>query len=208
MPPTPTIQTIIFNNHRIEIFIPDSTLVKDDYKKGFADFTFPYWAKLWPSAIGLCQFLQNNLQYIKNKKVLELAAGLGLPGIFCATHASQVCISDIEPQAVALVQQSVLHNKLSNVTCQVIDWNNLKEVAIPNTLLLSDINYEPAQFEKLLSVIRYFLSNHCTLILSTPQRLMAKDFINQLLPYCKKQATTTADLDGQQTDISIFVLKE
>jgi predicted nicotinamide N-methyase len=205
---TSTLQQFLFNNHRIEIFIPDSSAIKDNYKKGVADFTSPYWAKLWPSAIGLCQFLQNNLHYIKNKKVLELAAGLGLPGIFCATHASQVCISDIEPQAVALVQQSVLHNKLANITCRVIDWSDCEKVAIPDVLLLSDINYEPAQFEKLLSVIRYFLSNHCTIILSTPQRLMAKDFINQLLPYCKEQATTTADLDGQQTDISIFVLKE
>lgn len=208
MPHTPILQTFFFNNYRIEIFIPDSNTIKNDYKKGAPDFISPYWAKLWPSAIGLCQFLQNNLHYIKNKKVLELAAGLGLPGIFCAAHASQVCISDIEPQAVELARQSALHNQLANVSCQVIDWNQLKDVDIPDVLLLSDINYEPAQFEKLESVIRYFLSNHCTIILSTSQRLMAKDFINQLLPYCKEQATATTDLKGLQTDISILVLKE
>ncbi len=208
MPYTHTIHSFHFHNHHIEIFIPNRKLIKDDYKKGEADFTSPYWAKLWPSAIGLCQFLQNNLHYIQNKKVLELAAGLGLPGMFCASRASQVCISDIEPQAVELARQSALHNQLANVTCHVIDWNNLEEVAIPDTLLLSDINYEPAQFEKLLSVIRYFLSNHCIIILSTPQRLMAKDFITQLLPNCKEQATVTADLEGQPTDISVFVLKE
>jgi predicted nicotinamide N-methyase len=198
----PNLQRFNIHNQPFEIFVPVSSSIRT------ASVLSPSWAKMWPSAIGLCQFLQNNLHYIQNKKVLELAAGLGLPGIFCAAHSSQVCISDIEPQAVELARQSALHNKLANVTCQVIDWNNLEGVAIPDVLLLSDINYEPAQFEKLLSVIRYFLSNHCIIILSTPQRLMAKDFINQLLPYCKEHATTTADLDGQQTDISIFVLKE
>ena len=164
-------------------------------------------AKVWPAAVGLCIFLQNNLHYIKNKKVLELAAGPGLPGIFCAAYACQVCISDIKPQAVALARLSATQHQLENISCRVIDWNDLQDVPLPEVLLLSDINYEPSQFEQLLSVIHYFLDNQCTIILSTPQRLMAKDFINQLLLFCEEQTETEVELEGQKTNISVFVLK-
>lgn len=208
MPNSPILHRFDFTDHAIEIFIPDGIRVKEEYKKGGTDVVSPYWAKIWPAAVGLCYFLQDRLHYIKDKKVLELAAGLGLPGIFCASYASEVCISDIEAEAVAIMQLSVAKQQLKNVACRVVDWNQLEEVAIPDVLLLSDINYEPAQFEKLLSIIQYFLSNRCTILLSTPQRLMAKNFINQLLPLCAEQATVPLEWHGQQTAISVFVLKD
>ncbi len=205
---TAILQGFLISNQCIEIFTPDGSRVKEDYKNRPLNSISPYWARVWPAAIGLCHFLQDNLHYIKSKRVLELAAGLGLPGIFCAPYAHQVCISDIEPQTVELARQSALHNKLVNVDCRVIDWNYLQEVAIPDVLLLSDINYEVAQFEILLSVISYFLANRCTIILSTPQRLMAKDFIARLLLYCKEQTATEIALENQNADVSIFVLKK
>jgi methyltransferase-like protein 23 len=208
MPHTAILQHFLIGNLSIEIFAPDDSGIKKDYKKGQSNSISPYWARVWPAAIGLCHFLQDNLHYIENKKVLELAAGLGLPGIFCASYACQVCISDIEPQAVELARQSALHNKLVNIDCRVIDWNYVQEMIAPDVLLLSDINYEPAQFEKLFSVISYFLANQCTIILSTPQRLMAKDFITPLLVYCKEQTATTIEQENQKADISIFVLKK
>lgn len=208
MPHTEILQHFLIGNQRIEIFTPDYSRLKDDYKNGQSNSIPPYWSRVWPAAIGLCLFLQDNLHYIKSKRVLELAAGLGLPGIFCAQYAHQVCISDIEPQAVELARQSAMHNKLVNVDCRVIDWNYLQEVAVPDVLLLGDINYEVAQFEKLLSVISYFLANRCTIILSTPQRLMAKDFITPLLVYCKEQTATAIEQENQKADISIFVLKK
>ncbi len=202
----PVLQTFFINDKGIEIFVPDSLPLKETHRnKNVASL---YWAKVWPAAPGLCVFLHNNLHYIKNKNVLELAAGPGLPGIFCAAFACQVCISDIEPQAVALMQQTVVHHQIKNISCRVIDWNNLHNVPLPEVLLLSDINYEPSQFEQLLSVIHYFLNNQCTVILSTPQRLMAKDFINQLLLFCKEQTETEVEMEGQQTIISVFVLKK
>jgi hypothetical protein len=36
---------------------------------------------------------------------------------------------------------------------------------------------------------------------------MAKEFINQLLLYCKEQAETEVEMEGHKTIISVFVLK-
>ena len=208
MPISSILQSFLIRNKSIGIFVPDPDELVEEFKTQKRAPTAFYWAKVWPAAIGLCTFLQDNLHYIKNKNILELAAGPGLPGIFSAAHASSVCISDVEPKAVALVQQSVALHQLTNVCCQVIDWNDLTGVTIPETVLLSDINYEPTQFKKLFTIIDYLLINHCTIILSTPQRLMAKDFINQLLMHCKDQATVDVEMDGKQTAISVFVLKQ
>ena len=200
------LQQFLINTQAIEIFVPDPIVITEAYKNKQAGSASLYWAKVWPAAVGLCIYLQDNLHYIKDKNVLELAAGPGLPGIFLAPYAQQVCISDIEPQAVTLAQQSVVHYQLKNVSCRVVDWNDLQDIPIPEVVLLSDVNYEPAQFEQLLLVIHYLLDKQCTIILSTPQRLMAKEFINQLLIVCKEQTAIEVKLEEKKTNISVFVL--
>lgn len=167
----------------------------------------PYWGKVWPAALGLCKFLQNNLHYIQKKKVSEIAAGLALPSIFAAPYAAEVYCSDIEPAAMELVKKSALHNQLSNVHCTVAGWNGMDAAIIPDVILLSDVNYEPAQFNGLLEVIEYYLKQRCTVILSTPQRLMAKPFIEALLKYCCRQEEVMVKEHEIETAVSVFVLK-
>ena len=204
---TAALQTFIFGDKIVEIFVPDQKQVKENYSLNSTSFSSPYWAKVWPASIALCTFLQSNLHYIIDKKLLELAAGLALPGIFCAAYAKEICISDIEPAAIEIMRISILHNNLKNSIAEVIDWSNFQTIAIPEVLLLSDINYEPAQFEVLSNLIRHFLNHNCTIILSTPQRLIGRDFINKLLQFCKEQTAENVDYEGTPVAVSIFVLK-
>lgn len=194
------LKKINIGNQSIGLFIPDNP-------ETIAGIHSPYWGKVWPAAIGLCNFLQSSLHYINRKKVLELAAGLGLPGLFAASYANSLCLSDIEPTAVAYMEESVKLNNLTNVQCRVIDWNKAGEMEIPDTLLLSDVNYEPAVFDSLYQSLMYFLNKGCIIILSTPQRLMAKEFINRLLPHVIQQDEVTVETEPA-TAISIFVLKQ
>jgi methyltransferase-like protein 23 len=197
---TAVIKTFVINKTLIELFVP-----ADPYQA--STIKSPYWAKVWPAAIGLCHFLHDNKQHIKNKKVLELAAGLGLPSIFSANYANHISSSDIEPAAVRFLQESFRYHQLDHTNCQVLDWSNAKTMDIPDTLLLSDINYEPDQFDELFSIIQHFLYHNTTIVLSTPQRLMAKDFISQLLPWCRQQVEVMVTQDNIKSAISILVLK-
>jgi predicted nicotinamide N-methyase len=197
---TPVLKTFSVNHRHIHLYIPDATAQK-------LSVYSPYWAKVWPAARGLCSFLQNNLHYIQRKTVTELAAGLGLPTMFVAPYAVKVYCSDIEPAAVDLIKQSVQYNQFKNVRCQVKDWCDLYDAVVPHTLLLSDVNYEPEQFSKLHEVVRHYLGHRCTIIISTPQRLMAKIFIEKLLPSCIQQDEVLINEKGTETAISIFVLK-
>jgi predicted nicotinamide N-methyase len=199
MLPNTVLQTFNINHEQVNIFVPVP-------HSSLPHFHSPYWAKVWPAALGLCYFLQDHLHYIQQKKITEIAAGLGLPSIFAAPHAAQVHCTDIEPMAIEMVQQSVLHNKINNVHCSVADWNDFLQMEIPDTILLSDVNYEPEQFNQLLIAINYYLKHHCTVILSSPQRLMAKPFIAQLLPSCIQQEEVIVKARKSTTAVSIFVL--
>lgn len=179
----------------ISIAVPDAVAIQQQYANNKHN---AYWAQVWPASVGLCHFLQQHSHFIKDKKVLELAAGLGLAGLFAAKWAKQVHITDIEPQAMEYIRQSIAHNQLQNVTCAAMDWNDAVQLSLPEVVLLSDVNYSPAQFEELEKVIIYFIQKKVTVILSTPQRLVAKEFINRLLPYYKEQ--------WEEEGVSVFVL--
>jgi predicted nicotinamide N-methyase len=194
------LQIFYVNTQPVRLYIPDATAHKLSVHS-------PYWAKVWPASLGLCHFLDNNLHYVQQKTVTELAAGLGLCTIFAAKFAANVYSSDIEPAAVELIEQSVQYNRYVNVRCKVKSWNDCYGDIIPDTLLLSDVNYEPEQFEALYQMVHYFLEHKCTVIISTPQRLMAKSFMEKLLPFCMEQDEVLINEKGTETAISIFVLQ-
>ncbi len=205
-----TLQNFEFGPEKLRVFVPDLTAVKKQYqhlKKANPSIAFPYWSQVWPAALGLCRFLVDHTHYIQDKKVLELAAGLGLPSLLAARYACEVQASDYIPEAVELMKRSADHNGAMNMQCSLLNWNHLPGSISSDVLLLSDINYDPAVFDNVYSLVQRFLNNGTTIILSTPQRLMAKPFIDRLLPYYKKKDELLIENSGQQTTISVLVLK-
>jgi len=204
------LQRVDLGTQQLLLYVPEPRLLKDHYqeiKKNNPSAAFPYWAQVWPAAIGLCQFLLRHVQYLQDKKILELAAGLGLPSLLAAHYAREVLASDHIPGAVALMRYSVQHNGIKNMQCDLLDWNDLPATLKADTLLLSDINYAPAVFDEVYSIIQRFLNDGTTIILSTPQRLMAKPFIDRIYPYCILQEEVLVEKTGQPSFITVFVLQ-
>lgn len=205
------LQTFSFSNHSIKVVVPDVDSLQQWYAKevvtiGTADF--PYWGKIWPAAKALCSFINNHTELFKDKQVLELAAGVGLPSLLSAFFAKEVCCSDYNADAVTFINESIMENKLQNISARIIDWNHLPPGLTADILLLSDINYEPGSFETLFKVLIQFLNNNATVLLSTPQRLMAKPFIEQVLPFCKQQEEVLIKTEDDETMCSVFMLKK
>ena len=201
-----TVEQFSFNHILVNLVIPDTNSIQQWYSVQLQtnkNFPFPYWAKVWPSAIALANFLEANKQLIDQKKVLELAAGLGLPSLVASKFATSVVCSDYVLEPLSLVEQSIIINQLSNVECCILDWNCLPENLFTDVLLLSDINYEPSAFNQLSKVMKFFLKNNSTIILATPQRIMAKPFIEAVLPFCVEQTERMID----ETAITILVLR-
>lgn len=202
---------IQIGNIDIKLFVPEEQSVKAAYQKEKEEHTlspFPYWARLWPSALALGTFLQQQPHYVAGKDVLELAAGLGLPSLLAAHYAHSVCCSDYLPESLEVIDLSIKTNGAANITTRLLDWHHLPEGLRADVLLLSDINYNPAEFDILYKVLAGFLRNDTVILLSTPQRLLAKDFIEKLLPFCTLHEEIPVKNEGQITLVSVFVLEK
>lgn len=198
------LQVLSIAGESLEIYVPDSSGVRHRYKD---DPEAAYWAQVWPAAIGLCLFLQKHPHYIERKDVLELAAGLGLPGLYAAGIAGKVCITDRSEEATACVMRSIEHLRLSSVVSMTMDWTASCDAPLPDVVLLSDVNYDPSLFDELHQALVYFLEKKVTVIISTPQRLIAKQFMVRLLSYCVLQWSSDVLLRGRETGVSVWVLQ-
>jgi predicted nicotinamide N-methyase len=104
---------------------------------------------IWPAAIELCNYLSDNPTLVAGKTVLELGAGVGLPGLLAAKlGASKVVLTDYEPQVVAhTAHNTSLCNILSSLcTGLCLDWTKLDQLpaehaAAYQLILAADVLY-------------------------------------------------------------------
>jgi predicted nicotinamide N-methyase len=169
---------------------------------------FPYWAKVWPSAIALHNVLQKHPNWIKDKHVLEIGAGIGLPSLMMAGITKSIQVSDYDIEAVELLQKNIEHLQLQNAQALQLDWNALPEAIYPEVIILSDVNYDPTQFVTLTKLIEKFIHQGSTVILSTPQRIMASSFVQKLEGYIIERHEALVDENGIPKEISILVLSK
>lgn len=203
------LKSIDLPNGPFSLYIPEQAAVAGIYRQLQAEKEmepFPYWARLWPSAIALSAFLQKQPQWVAGKQVAELAAGVGLPSMVAATCARQVWCSDISKEAMEVAAKSAGLHLLENIEFEACNWNNLPADFDAEVVLLSDINYEPSVFDQLEKVLTDLLQKSCTLLLATPQRLMAKSFLEKLSGFISSSHEERVEADGQITFVSIFVL--
>lgn len=199
------LQQFFIQRQCTELFVPDAKEVQAAYQKG--DSPFPYWSQVWPAAIALSEFLLHHSHFIINKKVVELAAGLGLPSIVAARYAYSVISSDYLPEAVEVIELSAQHNHCKNLRVALFNWHSLPQDIEADVLLLSDINYNPDVFTAQHELINYFLQKGATIILSTPQRLIGKEFIAPLLTYCRQQQEILIMHDEKEVAVTVMVLQ-
>ena len=197
-------------NSWLTLYVPDNELVKPTYEGLLAKnaaTVFPFWAKIWPAAKAMADFLEAELPYIKNKRVIEIGAGVGLPSFTIAKHAAEIIISDYATEAVELIEKNIEHLGLTNTKAMCLDWNDFPTNIKADVVLLSDINYAPTEFNALLHLIEKFLTQGSTIIITTPERITASPFVEKINMYIKSSTFQTIENGLEQTKINILVLK-
>jgi predicted nicotinamide N-methyase len=197
-------------NSWLTLYVPDNELVKPTYEGLLAKNTatvFPFWAKIWPAAKAMADFLEAELPYIKNKRVIEIGAGVGLPSFTIAKHAAEIIISDYATEAVELIEKNIEHLGLTNTKAMCLDWNDFPTNIKADVVLLSDINYAPTEFNALLHLIEQFLTQGSTIIITTPERITASPFVEKINKYIKSSTFQTIENGLEQTKINILILK-
>jgi predicted nicotinamide N-methyase len=193
----------------LRVYIPTQHLVKPSYEQLLASFVnepFPFWAKLWAASKVLSQYLDANPQWVKAKVVLEMGAGIGQPSLTMAHLAKEVIITDHNKDAVELLEKNMLHLGLTNARAMQLDWNRYDNFINADTILLSDINYDPEAFAPLLNTIVHYIEKGAIIIIATPQRIMGAPFIESLQHYVKHNETKPVLEQDTEVMISIYIL--
>ncbi|KAI2510395.1 hypothetical protein MHU86_3968 [Fragilaria crotonensis] len=83
----------------------------------------PYGGKLWPSALGIANFLLESNAISTSTKVLELGCGTGLPSLVAASLGASVVATDISTVVLLLLQAGWkgCHPRKGNLSSQLFD---------------------------------------------------------------------------------------
>ncbi|MEN9458791.1 MAG: hypothetical protein RL135_1381 [Bacteroidota bacterium] len=195
----------------LKLYIPDPIFIKPTYeglRLNNPATLFPFWAKVWPSAIALSTFLQQNIGLVNNKSVLEIGAGIGLPSFLIAKHAAHLTITDYAEDAIELLQKNIAHTRFNSIKAIFADWNLFPSSIVADVVLLSDTNYAPSEFESLLKLIQDFIHKGATIIIASPERITASPFIEQLKMNITQQDIIEIIYNDEKVFIGLFVLKQ
>ncbi|XP_071321992.1 histone-arginine methyltransferase METTL23-like [Trachinotus anak] len=122
-----------------------------------------YGMYVWPCAVVLAQYLWSQRQELRDKTVLELGAGVSLPGVVAARCGAKVILSDSAENPLCLenCRRSCEANSLQDVAVLGLTWGEVSPdlVLLPklDLILGSDVFYEPQDFEDVLVTVAFLL---------------------------------------------------
>ncbi len=130
----------------------------------------PYWTKMWPAALVLASFVASRKGGFG--RVLELGAGLGVPGLIAGACGRSVFLSDLEPDALDFACAAVELNKLEqNVRVALLDWANPpSDLGTFNTIVASEILYHPPLYPTLVTLLDNIMAPNATVYITHEQR--------------------------------------
>jgi predicted nicotinamide N-methyase len=140
----------------------------------------PYGLLLWDSAIALAEFIASSPELVTNKRVLELGAGVGLPGLVAQSVGAHVAQTDHFGEALDVAALNAASNGITGISRFWADWRNWQSTDVYDVVLGADILYDPEVHAELARVIKSALSPKGTLLLADPGRPQALEFLGRL----------------------------
>src|SRR3954449_12144843 len=101
----------------------------------------PYGVSLWPSAIALSHEIATRAEAFRGRSVLELGAGVGLPGIVAATLGGRVVQTDKDELSLHLCKRNGERNGVEGIAYRLADWTAWDDLGRYDWIIGSDILY-------------------------------------------------------------------
>lgn len=156
----------------------------------------PFWAEIWPAAIGLAVFMLQNQEVFAGKHILELGAGAGLAGIAAKMTGALVTQSDFIEAAFSFIRVNCLRNQVPVGKFLWADWRNFPDVPAQYDIIIgADILYEKTVHSDLVKVFQQVLKSDGTVYLSDPGRGFGRQFVSDL---------TVSGWENIQVQIPVF----
>ena len=135
---------------------------------------------LWPAALALAALVRSAPQLVAHSRVIELGAGVGLPGLLCASHASLVVLTDIVAETLANLRYNaslLAPEAARRVRVDSLDWRDCAAgvCSLPrcDLVLASDVVYEPTLLAALAGTLETLLVRDCARALVTAEQRTA-----------------------------------
>jgi methyltransferase-like protein 23 len=180
-----TIGDVPLHEHRLtvgarawSILHTGAVLTLDDEQRFFDQPTrLPYGAMLWPSAIALAHDVVS--RDLAGKRVLELGAGIGLPGLVAVAGGAHVVQTDNDDVALHVGRLNAARNAVT-VTHRAADWTRFDDADRYDVVLGSDILYAAAMHEPLAEIFARNVAPGGRLLLADPLRAASMPLLERL----------------------------
>lgn len=174
-------ETVILGDVTFEIERPwgsdqmfDHAAVRSAYA---SDEYIPYWAELWPAARMLAKAILALAPCPKPMHALEVACGLGLPGIAAMRRGFFVSFSDIDELAVTYAADNAKRNGFRegmHFGTAAVDLRSPPQDLVFDVLLGADLLYEERMLEPVVEFLRRTPMDYA--LIADPDRIAAKPF--------------------------------
>lgn len=134
-----------------------------------------YGFVLWESAVALGERLVEEPSLVQGRRVLELGAGVGLPGLVAQGLGGQVTQTDYQVDSLTLCQWNAQQNGLATETFQG-DWRHWQHPSRYHLILAADILYDTSLHYYVERIFHRNLLPGGRILLADPGRPQALDF--------------------------------
>ena len=169
--------TFKINNYSMSVTTNDNYLYVNNNKYYIPVNISQIGGSFWLSSIAMIIYADKNKNLFKDKRILELGCGIGLPGMYIAANFSPkiVVLSDREIDTINLDNMKELHNiKIKQIEWDVPQEQNFEEFDI---VIASDCIYRYTQ-DSFLKALKTFTSE--SFIIINPYRECFDEFIYKL----------------------------
>jgi predicted nicotinamide N-methyase len=130
----------------------------------------PYGMALWPAAMALAYEIAIRPGEFRSKRVLELGAGTGLPGIVAASCGANVVQSDRQELALHICKQNGDANGVEGIEYRLGDWREWTDETRYDWILGADILYADTLHEPLRRIFEANLAPGGKVLIGDPFR--------------------------------------
>jgi predicted nicotinamide N-methyase len=128
----------------------------------------PYGIVVWPAALALANELAT--RDLAGKRVLELGAGTGLPGIVAAARGARVVQTERQKLVLHVCTRNAERNGITGIEHRIADWTEWTDTAQYDLIIGSDILYAEPVHPALRHIFDTNLAPGGTLLIADPFR--------------------------------------
>jgi predicted nicotinamide N-methyase len=140
----------------------------------------PYGLLLWESSVALSQRLAEEPSLVEGKRVLELGAGTGLPGLVARSLGAYVWQTDQMEDVLNVAALNERENALAGIRRFRADWRDWVEPTSFDVILGADILYDTASNGSIAAIFERSLAPGGRVVLADPGRPQALEFLGEL----------------------------